>query len=803
MDAEPRAAPLSTHPELDKNAPSSSTPLSQPSSSPSSDPSTQHKGTRRKAVEIRPWDLVKLLERRDHGKGRDAMPLVVDTRNLSAYLGEEGRVRGSINVAFPTLLCKRFSKGNVAQFSLSSFITTPLGKTLYSTLASLQPSETRDVIVIDDHLDRQVLRTPTCLNPGAVLLSVLEQKDHDRRAEEDDTVARSLYYLDRPLGDAAKREERLRKWIVLGEPEDEVERLMADQGAATGGEGYNEVMSPAVGPTRLAMGGLPPTVTPAPRSHSLPPFVQPRITSPRTSSAPPLAPVATTTTTTAQRPGPPKLKRIDTSENLLAPHSRPGVSSASALSGIPAGFATGGGNGGPFGLASRGSKCPPPRLNLEIPASAHPDRNPPPPSILATGLPTPKDKYMSLQQVCHVQAKSPPAGATRFKEAELSFPSPRSYSTSYASTPYASSPLSSSVGPGGGFAFGAARRDEDDRVFANPLDQDPDVPPPFEPSVIVPNFLYLGQEPTRESDLVQLETLGIKEIVNLAVECEDKDGWVRSRFGKYWYLPMQDSVEETGVQEKMDEACRILADAHLQDKPVYVHCRAGKSRSVTIVLAYLVYHNHWPLKRAYAYVAERRQGISPNLGFMAELMNFEERTRTAPSHAIHSSPLATRVLSASTVSSPAYLSQRAHSASAAPTASTRPMPFPSPLPPPRSIGPPSLERTTSDQGGASVALTASLYETSRAVRSIRESMPAGSTDFLSGSSTSLAFADDGTGPTGGTSSRPGGETEKNREVRGRDGTWVEKRREARSDTGEIDRRASRAGLESSAISSFG
>lgn len=30
-------------------------------------------------------------------------------------------------------------------------------------------------------------------------------------------------------------------------------------------------------------------------------------------------------------------------------------------------------------------------------------------------------------------------------------------------------------------------------------------------------------------------------------------------------------------------------DAQLQSKPVYVHCRAGKSRSATIVLAYLVH----------------------------------------------------------------------------------------------------------------------------------------------------------------------------------------------------------------------
>lgn len=65
-------------------------------------------------------------------------------------------------------------------------------------------------------------------------------------------------------------------------------------------------------------------------------------------------------------------------------------------------------------------------------------------------------------------------------------------------------------------------------------------------------------------------------------------------------------------------------DARLHDAPVYVHCKAGKSRSVTVVLAYLIHANAWTLKTSYAYVAERRHGISPNIGFVAELIQFEE-----------------------------------------------------------------------------------------------------------------------------------------------------------------------------------
>lgn len=72
----------------------------------------------------------------------------------------------------------------------------------------------------------------------------------------------------------------------------------------------------------------------------------------------------------------------------------------------------------------------------------------------------------------------------------------------------------------------------------------------------------------------------------------------------------------------MDSVC--LDDARLHSAPTYVHCKAGKSRSVTAVIAYLIHANHWTLSRAYQFVLERRKGISPNIGFVSELMTFEE-----------------------------------------------------------------------------------------------------------------------------------------------------------------------------------
>ena len=57
---------------------------------------------------------------------------------------------------------------------------------------------------------------------------------------------------------------------------------------------------------------------------------------------------------------------------------------------------------------------------------------------------------------------------------------------------------------------------------------------------------------------------------------------------------------------------------------------------MTAVIAYLIHANHWTLSRAYGFVLERRKGISPNIGFVSELMNFEEQELGGKSTGVHS-----------------------------------------------------------------------------------------------------------------------------------------------------------------------
>lgn len=87
----------------------------------------------------------------------------------------------------------------------------------------------------------------------------------------------------------------------------------------------------------------------------------------------------------------------------------------------------------------------------------------------------------------------------------------------------------------------------------------PSNPNEFEVSIILPGFLYLGPEPTTHQHVQELEKIGVKRIVSVAVECDDDQGLeLRRRFDKYFRIPMRDTVEEENVGRGARDICAFL-----------------------------------------------------------------------------------------------------------------------------------------------------------------------------------------------------------------------------------------------------
>jgi hypothetical protein len=183
---------------------------------------------------------------------------------------------------------------------------------------------------------------------------------------------------------------------------------------------------------------------------------------------------------------------------------------------------------------------------------------------------------------------------------------------------------------------------------------------------ILPGFLYLGDRLTAgEAD--RLNALGITHVLNVTLDIpnfyEGKDVGKSERRLTYKRCGLKDRID-ADIAEHFDGACDFITQARcapLRARPparrshalctsrhqpppraapahrvaprrttrresggrVLVHCRAGMSRSATMVIGYLMVSKRWPLKRALQHVDSCRF-VQPNSGFMQFLINKEK-----------------------------------------------------------------------------------------------------------------------------------------------------------------------------------
>ena len=82
---------------------------------------------------------------------------------------------------------------------------------------------------------------------------------------------------------------------------------------------------------------------------------------------------------------------------------------------------------------------------------------------------------------------------------------------------------------------------------------------PFLVSTIIPNFLYLGPEILEQHEVDELQKLGVKRILNVAIECDDDSGLKLSEvFDRYHHIPMRDIVEEVHLSAGINNAMAFL-----------------------------------------------------------------------------------------------------------------------------------------------------------------------------------------------------------------------------------------------------
>ncbi|KAF9028048.1 hypothetical protein BDZ89DRAFT_1101817 [Hymenopellis radicata] len=510
-------------------------------------------------------------------------PLLIDTRPLPAHLSFH--IAHSIPIAIPSLILKRCRKpggGFQSLDSLRQFITTEDGKRSWDHLIRPGGPWDGDIVVYDEEMDVKDRDNMTI--PAWALLPVLAPLLSFGNAD----------YLAGGIGSAGHHPD-LETLIVSDAGRLTDEALGGRAGVGNGvfqldtNQPFHpksslevEITSASSTTSSSTHSNTPPPRSPLPMMSNIMPGAA-RISKTAhpdsalvnimdaTPSPPPSQATFRRPPPPQRRPSAPNLRRIDTK-------------SAERLNTIP-------------------------KLQVRTVPIKSATLSVPPLSLSLHGPPSP-----SHLNLTHSNHNTPPASANLWVTSPTS---PADIYSAYFTPPH--TPTAHNRFPSGSSSF----------IPSAPPTARPDDPPtteePFHWSVstILPGFLFLGPELTTSEHVAELQSLGVRRILNIAAECEDELN-LNQTFERYVKIPMRDTVEEDGIARGVREVCEILDDARLHSAPTYVHCKAGKSRSVTAVIAYLIHANHWTLSRAYQFVLERRKGISPNIGFVSELMTFEE-----------------------------------------------------------------------------------------------------------------------------------------------------------------------------------
>ena len=119
-----------------------------------------------------------------------------------------------------------------------------------------------------------------------------------------------------------------------------------------------------------------------------------------------------------------------------------------------------------------------------------------------------------------------------------------------------------------------------------------------------------------------LDSKGITHVINTAVEIQNPP-WPQY---KYMHIQMNDHPMQP-LLPAYESAARSIHEVLKQGGTVLVHCAMGISRSVSLVLLYLMTHHNMSLSSALKRVVDVRPQACPNFGFVAQLSSVDIRRR--------------------------------------------------------------------------------------------------------------------------------------------------------------------------------
>jgi hypothetical protein len=137
---------------------------------------------------------------------------------------------------------------------------------------------------------------------------------------------------------------------------------------------------------------------------------------------------------------------------------------------------------------------------------------------------------------------------------------------------------------------------------------------------IIKDFLYISGYKTA-STISDLRKLKITNIINCSGDlCEN----LYFSDISYLTLNIRDNVSEN-IECLFFKCINYINEAKEKDGRVLIHCYKGVSRSVSIIISYLIFLHKWSYDEAFDFVQLKRPIANPNIGFYLQLKTFHKR----------------------------------------------------------------------------------------------------------------------------------------------------------------------------------
>jgi atypical dual specificity phosphatase len=126
--------------------------------------------------------------------------------------------------------------------------------------------------------------------------------------------------------------------------------------------------------------------------------------------------------------------------------------------------------------------------------------------------------------------------------------------------------------------------------------------------------IYLGNKDDAHNDTFIINN-NIKYIINITLDVSNKYNFIN-----YHNCYIEDSGDEN-IINYFDDIINIINENKYNN--ILIHCRVGKSRSASFILAYLMKYENMNLYESLNFLKNKRSIIQPNIYFFENLITFE------------------------------------------------------------------------------------------------------------------------------------------------------------------------------------